>query len=460
MQDVSTHEFGTEKISKLMMKFALPAIISMVVNSLYNIVDQIFIGWGVGYVGNAATNVVFPFIVLSMGVSFMIGDGAASYFSLKLGEGKMDEVQSSLGNAILFSATAGTIFMIVGLVFLQPILKLFGATESVMPYAIEYGRIVILGMPFFCVGIATAAMIRADGSPGYNMVAMLVGAIANTILDPLFIFVFGWGVQGAALATIIGQILTFTLNILYLRKFKTFKFTRKTIKLNWHTIRKIVVLGISSFIGQLAITVMVTVMNNALVTHGGASIYGADIPLAALGIVMKVNQILVSVVIGLAIGGQPIVGFNYGAGKFDRVRQTYWQMVMIGASVTLVGFLMFQFAPQAIVNLFGTGNELYNEFAIKSFRIFLALCIFSSFNDVSSIYFQSIGKPIQSAVLSLSRQLVFLVPAILILSNLKGVEGLLFAGPIADGLAFILSTILITKEMANLKEKENKLKIS
>ena len=329
-----------------------------------------------------------------------------------------------------------------------------------MPYAIEYGRIVILGMPFFCVGIATAAMIRADGSPGYNMVAMLVGAIANTILDPLFIFVFGWGVQGAALATIIGQILTFTLNILYLRKFKTFKFTRKTIKLNWHTIRKIVVLGISSFIGQLAITVMVTVMNNALVTHGGASIYGADIPLAALGIVMKVNQILVSVVIGLAIGGQPIVGFNYGAGKFDRVRQTYWQMVMIGASVTLVGFLMFQFAPQAIVNLFGTGNELYNEFAIKSFRIFLALCIFSSFNDVSSIYFQSIGKPIQSAVLSLSRQLVFLVPAILILSNLKGVEGLLFAGPIADGLAFILSTILITKEMANLKEKENKLKIS
>ena len=451
---MENNEFGTEKIGKLMMRFAIPAVISMIVNSLYNIVDQIFIGWGVGYLGNAATNVVFPFVILSMGVAFMIGDGAASYFSLKLGEGRMKAVQSSLGNALIMSSVAGVSFMILGLLFLQPIFQLLGATAAVMPYALSYGRIIMFGMPFACVGMALSAIIRADGSPNFTMVSMLTGAILNTILDPVFIFVFGWGVEGAALATVIGQFASFVLNIYYLKRFKTFKVTKEFLKPNGHTMKRIVALGTASFIGQFAATVVMTLVNNMLVHYGGLSVYGPEIPLAAVGIVLKVSQIMLGVVIGLAVGAQPILGYNYGARNYARVKETYKKTMVMSIAVMTVAFVVFQFAPHLLVGLFGTGEPLYNEFAVKCFRIFMAACILIGFNDITGIYFQAVGKSLQSTVVSLARQILFFVPILVVLPMFMGLEGILYSGPIADVISFLLTSFLMYREMKKLTALE------
>lgn len=441
---------GTESIGKLLMKFAIPCVISMLVNSLYNIVDQIFIGQGVGFLGNAATNVAFPIVVISIAFSLLVGDGCAAFLSLKLGEHKMEEAAKGVGNAITMLVIMGITIFVVGSLFMTPLLKIFGATESVLPYAEDYTRIILVGIPFVAIGTGLNSIIRADGSPKFAMISMLVGALLNTILDPIAIFVLGWGVKGAALATIIGQIASFGISIYYLKHFKHISFHRGLLKLQGKVATTVMKFGISSFITQMAITVVMIVMNNSLKHYGALSPYGSDIPLSALGIVMKVNQIMISLLVGIAVGSQPILGFNYGAKNYKRVKQTYLTAVSIASVVSVVGFIVFQGATQSIVNLFGQAEGLYNEFAIKCFRTFLFLCMTSGFSIVSSIYFQAIGYPVKAAILSLSRQIGFLVPMIIVLPLFFGIDGILYAGPVADGLAFILSGIFVVYEMRRL----------
>ena len=443
---------GKEKISKLIKKFSIPCIISLLVNSLYNIVDQIFIGQGVGYLGNGATNVVFPLVMIGLAFSLMFGDGASAYLSLKLGEKKKDEAKIGIGNGIMLCIIISIIFCAVTLIFLPVFLKIFGCTDNLRDYAMTYGRIIAIGFPFSMIGTTLNSIIRADGSPKYAMTSMLAGAILNTILDPIFIFVFHKGVAGAAIATVISQILTFVLNIVYIKKFKSIKLDKDSINLRANVCKKVSALGISSFITQMSIVCVMTAENNLLGKAGAESKFGAEIPITVLGIVMKISQILNSIIIGIAAGSQPILGYNYGAKKFDRVKQTL--KIVLGSSLVIstIAFILFQTIPDKLISIFGSGDENYMEFACLAFRTYLFLCIFNGIQIPSGIFFQAIGKSTKSAILSLSRQIVILIPAMIILSHIFGLMGVLYAGPVADGIAFVLAAILLIREVKNLKQ--------
>ena len=434
---------GTERIGKLVLTFAVPSIISMVVNALYNIVDQIFIGQGVGYLGNGATNVVMPMTVIAIALSLLIGDGAAAYLSLKLGEGDEKSAARGVGCSISVMVIAGVILCILFQLFLEPLCVLFGATEDILPYAMDYGRIISYGILFSSIDSGMAGMIRADGSPKYSMAGLLLGCITNIILDPIFIFVFHWGVKGAAWATIAGQILNAFLYLAYIWKFKSIKLDKECFRISGKVMAKVSSLGVSSFITQIAIVLVMAVTNNILVSYGAQSKYGAEIPLTTIGITMKVNQIVSAVLLGLATGAQPIFGYNYGSGQKDRVKQAYRIILTVSTIVLVLAFLVFQFAPMSIVRLFGSESELYNEFAVKCFRIFLLACPINGLQMATGVFFQAIGKPTQATVLSLSRQIVYLLPATLLLPLVLGVEGALWAGPLEDALAFITTLIML-----------------
>ena len=442
---------GKEKISKLIKKFSIPCIISLLVNSLYNIVDQIFIGQGVGYLGNGATNVVFPLVMIGLAFSLMFGDGASAYLSLKLGEKKKDEAKIGIGNGIALCVITSVIFCAVTLIFLPVFLKVFGCTDNLRDYAMVYGRIIAIGFPFSMIGTTLNSIIRADGSPKYSMASMLAGAILNTILDPIFIFVFHKGVAGAAIATVISQILTFVLNVAYIKRFKSIKLDKDSIKLRSNVCKKVSALGISSFITQMSIVCVMTAENNLLGKAGAESKFGAEIPITVLGIVMKISQILNSIIIGIAAGSQPIFGYNYGAKKYDRVKQAL--KIVLGSSLVIstIAFILFQTKPDKLIAIFGSGDENYMEFACLAFRTYLFLCIFNGIQIPSGIFFQAIGKSTKSAILSLSRQIVILIPSMIILRHIFGLMGVLYAGPVADGIAFVLAAILLIREVKHLK---------
>ena len=449
---------GKEKIGKLIRKFSIPCIISMLVNSLYNIVDQIFIGQGVGYLGNGATNVVFPLVMVGLAFSLMFGDGASAYLSLKLGEKKKKEAEIGIGNGILVSTIVSILFCAITLIFLPQFLTIFGCTENLRSYAMTYGTIIAIGFPFSMIGTTLNSIIRADGSPKYSMISMVAGAVLNTILDPIFIFVFHQGVAGAAIATVISQILTFVLNVAYIKKFKTIKISKECFKLKSSVCKKIATLGISSFITQMSFVCVITVENNLLGKYGTESKYGAEIPITVLGIVMKINQILNSIIIGIAAGSQPIWGYNYGARKFDRVKETL--KIVLGSSLVIstIAFILFQTIPDKLILIFGSGDANYIEFACISFRTYLLLCICNGIQIPSGIFFQAIGKSTKSAILSLSRQIVILIPAMMILSHMYGIMGVLSSGPVADGLAFALAGFLLIKETEKLKANASTVK--
>ncbi len=451
--EVEENILGKEKIGKLMRKFSIPCIISMLVNSLYNIVDQIFIGWGVGYLGNGATNIVFPLNMICLAFALMIGDGTSAYLSLKLGEKKKDEAKRGVANGILTSILISIVFFVVILALLPQLLNLFGCTEALRPYALDYGFIIATGLPFMMVGTTLNSIIRADGSPKYSMVSMVSGALLNTILDPIFIFVFNMGVKGAAIATIVSQVLTFILNICYIKRFKSVKLDEKDFKLNGKAVGKLLSLGISSFITQMSIVFVMAVENNMLKKCGANSDFGSEIPITVLGIVMKISQILNSIILGIAVGAQPIIGYNYGAGKNDRVKETLKKVLGLSIIVSTIGFILFQTIPDKLIAIFGSGDEKYIEFACLAFRTYLMLCIFNGVQIPSGIFFQAIGKSVISAILSVSRQIVLLIPAMIILGNIFGVHGVLSAGPIADGIAFMIAFILIIREVRKLGKR-------
>ncbi len=447
---------GTEKIGKLIIKFSIPCIISLLVNSLYNIVDQIFIGHGVGYLGNGATNVVFPITMICLAFSLMLGDGTASYLSLKLGEKKKENAAKGVGNGIILSIIISIIFCIFSLIFLPQLLNIFGCTDNLRQYALSYGGIIAMGLPFMMIGTTLNSIIRADGSPNYAMTTMVMGAVLNTILDPILIFIFKMGVEGAAIATIFSQFVTFIFNIIYIRKFKSIEVKREIFKIKFNVVRRILTLGISSFITQMSFVFVVAVENNLLGKYGADSKFGSEIPITVLGIVMKISQILNSIIIGIVAGAQPIFGYNYGARKFDRVKSTLKRVLGLGVIISTIAFILFQTIPDKLISIFGSGDQNYMEFACLAFRIYLLLCICNGIQIPSGIFFQAIGKSIKSAALSLSRQILFLIPSMIILSSIFGLNGILYAGPVADGLAFIIAGILLILEVKFLKQGNNK----
>lgn len=443
---------GKEKIGKLIKKFSIPCIISLLVNSLYNIVDQIFIGWGVGYIGNGATNVVFPLVMIGLAFSLMLGDGSSAYLSLKLGEKKKEEAAKGVGNGIFISSIIAILFCAITIIFLPQFLNIFGCTDVLREYALKYGGIIAIGFPFSMIGTTLNSIIRADGSPKYSMISMVSGAILNTILDPIFIFVFNMGVEGAAIATVISQFFTFILNVIYIKKFKSITIVKETFKLKFNVIKRVSALGISSFITQMSFVFVVAVENNLLAKYGMQSKYGSEIPITVLGIVMKISQILNSIIIGIAAGTQPIFGYNYGARKFDRVKQALKIVLGLSVVISTIAFILFQTIPDKLISIFGSGDDNYIEFACLAFRTYLLLCICNGIQIPSGIFFQAIGKSIKSAALSLSRQILFLIPAMIILGNIYGIMGVLYVGPVADGLAFVLAMILLILQIKQLKQ--------
>lgn len=445
-----THAFAEEKISKLMVRFAVPCILSLLVSSLYNIVDQIFIGRGIGYLGNGATNVVFPITVISLAVALMIGDGCAAHLSLCLGSRKLDEAEKSVGTAITVSLGSGIGMMLLFFALSEQILSLFGATESNIEYAREYFRVIALGIPAFVFTNAMNSVIRADGSPKFAMVSTVVGCVINCILDPIAIFVLRWGMFGAALATILGQIVTALLAAWYMTRCKSVKLHLSSLFKGFAVVGQYLPLGLSSFLTQISIVVTMGVMNNALVFYGAQSEYGPDIPLTVFGIVMKVFQIAIAFSIGIAAGSQPIVGFNYGAGHFERVKEIYKKMTIAEAVLGIVALLAFELLPMQIIGIFGSESELYNRFAVLTFRVYLSTIPLCCIQKATSVFLQSIGKTVQSFVLSLTRDIVVSIAVVLILPKFIGITGTLLAAPIADVVSIILAVLLMVKVFGTL----------
>ncbi|MBS6182865.1 MATE family efflux transporter [[Clostridium] innocuum] len=432
-----------EPIGKLMLKFSIPCIMSLLVSALYNIVDQIFIGRGIGYLGNGATNVVFPITIIALSLALLVGDGCAAFLSICQGKKDEENAHRSVGNAIVLTVLVAILLTIMLMLTRKQVLFGFGATENTYAYADEYFTYIVLGIPFFMFANMMNSIIRADGSPQFAMLSTLAGCIINIILDPITIFIMGWGMKGAALATIIGQIVTALLAMYYGKHFKSVKLKKDSFQLRLSLLKELVPLGISSFLTQISIVVIMGVMNNVLVIFGAQSKYGADIPLTVVGIVMKVFQIVISFVVGIAAGAQPIVGYNYGAREMKRVKKLFKIMMLAELVVGLIAMVCFEFFPLQIIHIFGSENSLYNEFAVLAFRLYLGTIVLCCMQKAMSIFLQSLGKPTLSIGLSLLRDFVLSVPFILLLPTIFGVKGALYSAPLADCISFVF-VILVT----------------
>ena len=448
----SENPLGSEPVSTLLRRFAVPSVIAMLVSALYNMVDQLFIGHSIGVLGNAATNVAFPLSMVCTSIGLLCGIGGAANFNLCMGRKDPEHAKSYVGNAISMLAILGVILCVAVQLFLRPMMLLFGATPDVIDYACTYTRITSIGFPFLIITIGGSNLIRADGSPKFSMLCNLIGAIVNTILDPLFIFVFHMGMAGAALATITGQILSFALVVFYLRGFKTLPLSLSDLKPNMACWARIAALGATPAFNQVAMMVVQIVMNNTLTYYGSNSVYGSDIPLACAGIISKVNMLFFSFVIGISQGLQPIVSFNFGAQKYDRVKDAYKKAVFAATAISIVAFLCFQLFPRQIIGIFGSGSEEYLHFAERYFRIFLFFTFLNGIQPVSSNFFTSIGAPKKGIFLSLTRQIIFLLPLLLIFPYLFGIDGVMYTAPIADLAAASVSIVMVVLEFKIMAE--------
>ncbi len=446
---------GKDKINKLILSFSIPCVISMLINSIYNIVDQIFIGKGVGTLGNAATNVIFPLIIIFNAVAGLIGNGAAANLSLKLGEKNKKAAAKSIGQAVSLTIILSIVISGIAYIFLPQLVYLFGCTESVYKYAVDYGRIIVIGAPFMLIYSSFSSIIRADGSPKYSMIMLVIGAIINIILDPIFIFGFDMGVKGGALATIIGQIVSFVIAIIYLFKIKSVNVTRNDFKLDKDVFR-ILALGISSFITQATILVLFIFMNNILTKLGANTKFGADIPLSVYGVISKINSLYISTVLGISIGSQPIIGFNYGAGNKSRVKETIRKVLIINFIIGIIFNLLFVLFPKQITGIFISSNDasynLFMEFAVLMCHSFLLVISLNALEMTTSIVIQSLGNVVKSTAVTFIRQIILLIPISLILAFVfnKGIYGVLYAGCIADALCFIITIFIIKSEYKKL----------
>ncbi len=457
-----------DKISKLVKKFAIPCVISMIVAALYNIVDQIFIGWSeAGAFGNAATNIVYPFTVIALAFSLLIGDGMAALFNLSLGAKDKKKACKTIGNGIILLICIAFIITIIGLVFNRQILYLFGGNPKEIQcynYAKSYLTIICFGLPFYMIGQGLNASIRSDGSPKYAMIATVIGALSNIILDPIFIFAFKMGVSGAAIATVIGQILTFVFSLYYyLKKTKSFKLNKPSMRLNNTICKQIISLGLASLITQLAIVIIIAVANNLVCKYGYETIsssnvaYGVVTPLAVIGICMKVFGIVISIIVGVSLGGMPIIGYNMGAGNTDRVKQTIKYILLTNLIIGIIAFILFEFFPSFIINIFGHKNTFeYMEYAKYCLNIFLGGIVLTCLTKSMSILLQSMGSSYKSTLLALSRDVIFFVPSIILIANLThSVVSMLWSAIIADILAFITGILLLQSELKKINRRKN-----
>ena len=448
--ETSGNILGERPVNELLLQFAVPSIIAMLVGALYNIVDQFFIGRSVGELGNAATNVAFPLTITCVGLSLLFGIGGAASFNLTLGGGDRETAGYYIGNAAVLLFGCGTLLALLVELLLTPLLIFFGSPAVVLEYAKTYTGITAFGFPFLILTNGGGHLVRADGSPRKSMIFNLSGAVINTILDPLFIFGFDMGMAGAALATIIGQICSGLLIIHYLLHFHTVPMARKHLIPQWNCVKTITSLGASSFFNQIAMLVVQIVLNKSLTYYGALSMYGESVPLACAGIITKVNQVFFSVIIGISQGMQPIASFNYGAKKYERVKAVYALAMKRGFLISLASFACFQLIPRQIISLFGSGSEEYFHFAERYFRIYLFFTFLNFVQPIASNLFTSIGKPKKGIFLSLTRQLLFLLPLILIFPLFMGIDGIMYAGPIADFVAGVVAVSLAQRELVRM----------
>lgn len=452
MRDRKENPLKTEAIPKLLLKFAIPSIIAMLSGALYNIVDQFFIGNSVGILGNAATNVAFPIQITCVAISLLCGIGGAANFNLNLGMGNKEKAKSFAGNTVFLLSFLGILLTLFVFIFLKPLLLLCGATADVMPYAVTYTKIIALGFPFVILTTGGSNLIRADGSPAYSMICTLAGAILNTVLDPLFIFGFDMGIAGAAWATVLSQVISAAMVIIYLCRFRSLKIDVTALLPKAAMVKGILALGAAPCFNQIAMMVVQIVLNNTLTYYGGASVYGSEIPLACAGIISKVNMVFFSIMIGMAQGLQPIVGFNYGAKEYHRVKEAYKKAVITALGISAVFFLSFQIFPREIISWFGSGSEEYYRFAENYFRIFLFFTFVNGLQPLTSNFFTAIGKAKKGIFLSLTRQIIFLLPLILLLPLFLGIDGVMYAAPIADFAAAVFAVYLAVKEFRTMEK--------
>ena len=443
---------AVQPVGKLILKFAIPAIVSNLISALYNIVDQIFIGQSVGLLGNAATNVAFPLVTLCLSLSLLLGVGGASNYSLAMGRGDEEEAARYYGGAISFLVIFGLLVGALVLAFLQPLMVAFGATESSLPYAMIYTGITAFGMPFQIFGTAGSHLIRADGSPRYAMVSISFGAILNIILDPLFIFAFDMGIAGAAYATVIGQISTVALQAFYFLRLKNHPIRPDHLIPRPKLLGAIAGLGSAAFFNQVAMMMVQITMNNILRRYGALSVYGSDIPLACVGVITKVNVVMMAFLIGIAQGCQPIIGYNYGAGQYSRVRAAYRRAITAALAISCAFFLCFQLLPKQLLSVFdANGSEMFFQFGTRYFRIFMGAAFLNAIHPLTSNFFTSIGKAKMGMLISMTRQILFLLPLIVIFPRFWGVDGVMYAGPIADGVAAVVAVVLVLREMRRIR---------
>lgn len=454
METKSNSFLAEEPVGKLMGKYTVPCIISLLVGALYNIVDQIFIANAsyLGSYGNAANTVVFPLTVIALAIAVMIGDGCCAFVSLSLGKAKLKEASKSMGNSVVLSIVLSLILCAIYLIFSNQIIAMFGGTvnEETFRHSKEYFFYISLGIPFYMFGQAMNPVIRADGSPKFAMASTLAGAVINIILDPIFIFICKWGMMGAAVATVIGQIATAILSVWYLLHSKAIKLSKDDFFLNFDIIRRTLVLGICSFLSQISLVAAMAAINNMIRKYGALDeVFGqeqyAQIPMAVVGIVMKFFQIVISIVVGMAAGCIPIVGFNMGAGLNNRVKNLFTKLLIAETCVGVVAFVIVELLPMQLISIFGAANEsiYYTEFAIKAFRIYLCMVIFACINKAAFIFLQAMGKAAASTMLSMVREIVFGVGFALLLPVFFGLDGVLYSMPVSDILTFIISVIVI-----------------
>ena len=453
---------GTEKIEKLMLKFSIPCVLSLLVSALYNIVDQIFIGNSeLSALGNAATGVVFPIFIIAQAFAWCFGDGCAAYLNICQGKKDTQSAHKAIGTGIVVTLCASIVLMAVFFPLKTGLLTLFGASENSIGMAIEYFNIILAFFPVYMLSNMMNAVVRADGNPSWSMASMLIGAIINIILDPVFIFGLHWGMKGAALATVIGQLVSFLISFLYFFRTKTFKLVRESFIPDFKAFAGALKLGTSSFITQMTIVIISLVCNIMLAKYGAMSHYGVDIPIAIISIESKVFTVVINLVVGIVLGCQPIIGYNMGARNYDRVKKLYKSILLCTVTIGVISTLLFELTPQAIVGIFGTPTNLPNPedywiFAEKTFRIFLSLVTFTCIIKMTSIFFQAVGKPAQAVVSSMIRDIVCFIPLIVILPKLFGIEGILFAAPIADFIAMIVAVALTVVFMRSMNTEKTK----
>ena len=454
MQTEREKLLATEKIERLLLKFSVPTTLTLLVNCLYNIVDQIFIGRAEGIPGTAATNIAFPLGVIAAALALLIGDGCAATISLCLGRGEKEEANRifTVGLRLLFVLGIG--LSLLGLVFVEGLARLFGAPPEVLTASVTYLRILLLGLPFSMICMAFTAIIRADGNPKYMMRAMMLGAGLNVILDPIFIFGLGMGVRGAAIATIIGQIVSGILALAYIPRVQLVRLLPKWSWRDWPAVQKICAIGFPSFATQGATAVTQIVMNHMMTQYGAATIYGSEIAVSCYGIMMKIYQIAHAMFVGLASGTQPINGYNFGAKQYGRVRKTYGIAVKISFGISILWFLVFQLGGGVLAQAFVKNEPLYLQFAVRCFHLYMLAFFLYGPPQVTSSFFQAVGKPKMALVVALARQIFFLIPLALLLSTRFGLEGALYAGPIADVGACVLALALGRRELKCLQELE------